>query len=136
MTGSGEHPMRGGPGGTDADPMMALDTPPVVAGETPAAPGEPEARFARGTAAEPRLARLRAQVAAGAYRPDEHAVAAAVLTRVPVLAQCSKPRQASAPGGALRQATPGDPATTAPTQVSPAASAASREPGGTQAHSS
>ena len=116
--------------------MMALDTPPVVAGETPVAPAETEARFARGAAPEPRLARLRTQVAAGAYRPDAHVVAAAVLARLPVLAQCSKPRQSSASGGALRQETPGGPGTTAPIQVTPADSAAPRAPGGTQAHSS
>ena len=51
--------------------------------------------------------------------------------------QCSKPRQASAPGGAPRHSTPGSPATTSPIQVSSATdSALAARSGGTQTQSS
>jgi Anti-sigma-28 factor, FlgM len=87
MTGSGKHPMRRRPRGADLEDMMVLH-PRTTGRDRSAAPADGRrARFRRADRlAAPdraaRVAQLKAEIAAGTYRPDPGAIAAAVVERL------------------------------------------------------
>src|SRR6266567_3531573 len=87
------------------------------------------------------LSELRERISRGEYQIDPLAIADAILDRLGQLSECSYPESGRS---ASVKETPGSPATTRPTQLSPAplaqlsaaASAAARALGGMQAQSS
>jgi anti-sigma-28 factor FlgM len=89
MRGSGQHPMVPRRRGADAEAMMVLH-PRTTGRDRSAAPADGRrARFRRAAdrlAAAPdraaRVEQLKAEIAAGTYRPDPGAIAAAVVERL------------------------------------------------------